>query len=82
MTKYIKKIYLNKELETYFILASKTKDAGHHVIDLDKNFKYIKLRIVHKKIKLATMYGTNCHALRRSKMIYHFGMLFVLKFGA
>ena len=37
MTKYIKKIYLNKELETYFILASKTKDAGHHVIDLDKN---------------------------------------------
>ena len=55
MTKYIKKIYLNKELETYFILASKTKDAGHHVIDLDKNFKYIKLRIVHKKIKLATL---------------------------
>ena len=55
MTKYIKKIYLNKENGGNFILAAKTKEAGHHVLDLDKDLKYLKLRIIHKKIKLATL---------------------------
>ena len=55
MTKYIKKIYRNNENGQIFILAAKTKEAGHHVLDLDKDLKYLKLRIIHKKIKLATL---------------------------
>ena len=55
MTKYIKKIYSDKENDTYFILAAKTKEAGHHILDLDKNLNFQRLRIIHKKIKLATL---------------------------
>ena len=55
MTKYIKNIYLNKENGGNFILAAKTKGAGHHVLDLDKDLKYLKLKISQKIIKLATL---------------------------
>ena len=57
MTIYIKKIYnnLNDNESKYFILAAKTTSAGHHIIDLDRDLKISKIRILHKKIKLNTI---------------------------
>tara|TARA_B110001454_G_scaffold99503_1_gene93997 strand:+ start:461 stop:715 length:255 start_codon:yes stop_codon:yes gene_type:complete len=60
MTKYVKKIYA--ENEKYFILASKTKEAGHHIIDLDHNLNFLRIRIVNKKIKLSTISETESSA--------------------
>jgi hypothetical protein len=57
MTIYIKKIYnnLNDNESKYFILAAKTTSAGHHILDLDRDLKISKIRILHKKIKLNTI---------------------------
>ena len=57
MTIYIKKIYnyLNNNESKYFILAAKTTSAGHHILDLDRDLKISKIRILHKKIKLNTI---------------------------
>ena len=57
MTIYIKKIYnyLNNNESKYFILAAKTTSAGHHILDLDRNLKISKIRILHKKIKINTI---------------------------
>jgi hypothetical protein len=57
MTIYIKKIYncLNNNESKYFILAAKTTSAGHHILDLDRNLKILRTRILHKKIKLNTV---------------------------
>ena len=57
MTIYIKKIYnyLNNNESKYFILAAKTTSAGHHIIDLDRDLKISKIRILHKKVKLNTI---------------------------
>ena len=57
MTIYIKKIYnhLDDNKSKYFILAAKTASAGHHIIDLDRDLKISKIRILHKKIKLSTI---------------------------
>lgn len=53
MTKYIKKIY--SENGNNFILASKTKESGHHIIDLDHNLNFLRMRVINKKIKLSTI---------------------------
>ena len=57
MTIYIKKIYnyLNDNELKYFILAAKTTSAGHHILDLDRDLKILRTRILHKKIKLNTV---------------------------
>ena len=57
MTIYIKKIYnyLNNNESKYFILAAKTTSACHHILDLDRNLKILRTRILHKKIKLNTV---------------------------
>ena len=57
MTIYIKKIYnnLNDNESKYFILAAKTTSAGHHILDLDRDLKISKIRILHKKVKLNTI---------------------------
>ena len=57
MTIYIKKIYnyLNNNESKYFILAAKTTSAGHHILDLDRDLKISKIRILHKKIKINTI---------------------------
>lgn len=57
MTIYIKKIYnyLNNNESKYFILAAKTTSAGHHILDLDRDLKISKIRILHKKVKLNTI---------------------------
>ena len=57
MTIYIKKIYnyLNNNESKYFILAAKTTSAGQHILDLDRNFKILRTRILHKKVKLNTV---------------------------
>ena len=55
MTIYIKKIYnyLNNNESKYFILAAKTASAGHHILDLDRDLKISKIRILHKKVKFS-----------------------------